>query len=203
MFKKYLSLSFLFCFFLCSFAVNAEPLSALFRHNSDPMVGNPHGDITIVEFFDYQCSHCMNMVPVIDNIVKNNKNVRFVFKDFPIRGDTSEIAARAAIAAQKQGKYYELYKALLNSDENLTEQSIFQHAQSLGININKLKNDMNAKRTSDQIDGNLNLGHGLEVPGTPVFYIAKTSVHANHDVNYVIGEMSESEMQDAINKISR
>src|SRR5689334_12549783 len=99
--KKLLSVSLgLLCLF--SFAVKAESVNALFHQNSDPVAGNPKGKVTVVEFFDYQCSHCMTMAPVIEAIIKNNPNVRVVFKDFPIRGPVSEFAAKAALAANKQ-----------------------------------------------------------------------------------------------------
>ena len=100
--------------------------NALFKQNNDPGVGNPNGKVTVVEFFDYQCSHCIDMAPVIDSMIKSNPDVRLVLKEFPIRGPMSQFAARAALAANKQGKYYELHNALLTAQQPLTEASVFE-----------------------------------------------------------------------------
>ena len=66
--------------------------SALFKQDNDPTAGNPKGIVTIVEFFDYQCPHCVDMAPVTEAIIKANSNVRYVFKEFPIRGPVSDFA---------------------------------------------------------------------------------------------------------------
>ena len=118
--KKLLSLSF-YLLALLSFAVKAQSANELLHQSHDPIAGNPKGNVTVVEFFDYQCSHCMSMAPVIAAIIQANPNVRVVFKDLPIRGAMSEFAARAALAANKQGKYYSLNHALLSANQPLTE----------------------------------------------------------------------------------
>jgi protein-disulfide isomerase len=83
-------------------AAYADPL---FHQENDPIGGNPNGKVTIVEFFDYQCPHCVDMAPIIDSIVKANPDVRVVYKEFPVRGPLSKLAASAALAANQQGKY--------------------------------------------------------------------------------------------------
>ena len=121
---------------------NSSPkfADALFHQANDPMTGNPNGKITVVEFFDYQCPHCIDMTPVIDGLVKKNPDVKVVFKEFPIRGQMSELAARAALAAHAQGKYFELHKALMESkQEPLTEDAIYAIAQTVGLDVTKLK----------------------------------------------------------------
>ena len=98
---------------------------ALFNQSNDPIAGNPNGKITVVEFFDYQCPHCTTMAPVMADVIKANPDVRVVYKEFPIRGPMSEMASRAALAANKQGKYMVLSHALLTSTQPLSEEVIF------------------------------------------------------------------------------
>ena len=110
----------------------------LFHQAGDPMAGNANGKVTVVEFFDYQCSHCVDMAPVIDSLIKADPNVRVVFKEFPIRGPLSEYAAKAALAASAQGKYFEFHKALMDQisqKQPLTEDSVLKAAQKVGLNI--------------------------------------------------------------------
>ena len=189
--------------FLFSLAVKAESVNALLHASNDPVAGNPKGKITVVEFFDYQCGHCMSMAPVIASIIKNNPNVRVVFKDFPIRGPVSEFAARAALAANKQGKYYEFNHALLTANQPLTEQSILEIAKSTGLNIKQLKKDMDSKAVENQLKANFNLALNLKLTGTPAFFISKTDAKDSSNINFILGEMSQSELQSAIDNASK
>lgn len=182
---------------------HGQTINSLLRHPGDPTIGNRHGNVTVVEFFDYQCFHCRKMVPVIYNIVKNNPNVRFVFKEYPVRSSISEMASRAALAANKQKKYISLYNALLQSRRTLSEDMIYQTAREVGIDVDKLKTDIYSNSISKQLNNNIGLGIALHIPGTPVFYIAKTNAQDSNQINYAIGEMSEREMQQAIDQASR
>ena len=105
-------------------------VDALFHQANDAMAGNPQGKITVVEFFDYQCPHCVDMTPVIDSLIKSNPQVKVVFKEFPIRGPISEFASRAALAAKEQGKYFQFHVGLMNSkQEPLTQDAILAIAK--------------------------------------------------------------------------
>ncbi len=181
-----------------SFAAHAQSVDDLFRHKGDPIAGNPNGKITVVEFFDYQCSHCVSMASVMASIIKKNPDVRIVYKDFPIRGPMSTYAALAAIAAEKQHKYYPLSHALLTTNLTLTESNVMGIAHSAGLNINKLKKDM--KSAQHQLQANYALAREMSLNGTPAFFIGKTDAKSKDDVNFVMGEMSESELQAAIDK---
>lgn len=187
-------------FFSLSLAAQADPVANLFRHQGDPVTGNPNGKVTVVEFFDYQCSHCVNMATTIQNIKKANPDVRFVFKDFPIRGEMSIQAALAAIAAHKQGKYYELSHQLLITNLSLTKTNILNIAKSLGINTEKLEKDMHSPGVISQLEANKALTRELNLNGTPAFFIGKTNAKTSNEVNYYLGEMSQGELQEAINK---
>lgn len=177
----------------------------IFRQSADPIAGNPKGTVTLVEFSDYQCPHCIDMSPVVDNLIKKNSNLRVVLKEFPIRGPMSETSAKAALAAQKQGKYYEFRNALMQSKtEPLTEESIFKIAQSIGLDVNKLKTDMKDTSVAQQIKDNYKLAQDLQLIYTPVFFVAKTNVNANSGPNAVIfipGGVGEEQLNEAITKI--
>ena len=178
----------------------AAVLNTLFHKTNDPVAGNPHAKMTIVEFFDYQCGHCVNMAPVIQSILKNNPDLRIVFKEYPIRGPQSELASRAALAANMQGKYFAFNHALLTSGMDMNEKNILALAKSKGLDVKKLKTDMNSKAVKDLIQDNLTLAKELGIAGTPAFFIGKTDAQNTEEVNFVLGEMTQSEMQSALHK---
>ena len=177
----------------------------IFHQANDPIGGNPKGTITLVEFSDYQCPHCVDMAPVVDNLIKNNPNLRVVFKEFPIRGPISEFAAKAALAAQKQGKYLDFHNGLMKSKtEPLTEDAIYKIAQSIGLDVNKLKADIKDNSVDQQIKGTYKLAQDLKIIYTPVFFIAKTDVNAKSGPNAVVfipGGVTEDQINDAISKL--
>jgi protein-disulfide isomerase len=183
-----------------SFAVKAESVTDLFHHKNDPVSGNPAGKVTVVEFFDYQCSHCASMAPVMQLILKANPDVRVVYKEFPIRGAVSEFAARAALAANKQGKYSILNHALLSTNLSLSEGSILDIAQASGLNMSKLRKDMSSSSIRRQLSENSMLAQRKRITGTPAFFIGKTNAPNDEEVNFVLGEMSFNELQSAIDK---
>lgn len=140
------------------------------------------------------------MAPVISDIIKANPDVRIVFKEFPIRGPMSEVAARAALAANKQGKYYEFSHALLSSKDQLSEDNIYQIAKANGLDVDKLKKDMNDPTVKDQLQSNIKLAQDLKLFGTPALFIGKTNATGNGDVNYYPGQANTSQLQDLIDK---
>lgn len=203
MLKKYLA-SLLFSFtLLFTLAANADTAANLLRTNNDPVAGNPKGKITIVEFFDYQCSHCVSMSRVIQDIIKQNPSVRVVFKDFPIRGPLSDYAARAALAANKQGKYYEFNHALFSTSFSLNEDTITEIAKNVGLSIPQFKKDLNSDAINKQISNNDKLARELNINGTPALFIGKTDAKNTADLNFVMGEMSQSELQEAIDNAAK
>jgi protein-disulfide isomerase len=172
----------------------------LFYQSTDPMAGNPKGKVTIVEFFDYQCPHCIDMTPVLDKLIASNSEVRLVFKDYPIRGDMSEMAARAALAAQRQGKYFEFHKALMASKkEPLTETIIYAIAKTVNLDVDKLKMDMKDKPVAQQIKANYQLAKNLQLLFTPAFFITSSKSKA---VMFIPGQITEAQLAEVIKKIS-
>lgn len=173
----------------------------LFHHSNDPVAGNTNGKVTVVEFFDYQCPHCIDMAPVIDAVIKANPDLRVVFKEFPIRGPMSEFAARAALAANKQGKYVAFSHGLLTLNQPLSQDVVFQVAKNAGVDVDQLKKDMNDQSVKDQLKDNLQLAQELKLFGTPALFIGKTN--DADKINYVPGQMSQAQLQEAIDQASK
>lgn len=191
----------LMIFLLFSLPASALTIDNLFHHAADPVAGNPNGKVTVVEFFDYQCSHCRDMASAVNNIIRSNQDVRFVFKDFPIRGPLSEIAARAALASMQQGKYYEFSHALLVANEEMTMNNILQIAATVGLDIDKLKNAMQSTRVTNELVATDKLANELRVTGTPAFFVGKTDAASMGEIISLPGEVSQSNLQDVIDKM--
>ncbi|UTW53842.1 DsbA family protein [Kordiimonas sp. SCSIO 12610] len=141
------------------------------------VLGNPNGDVTIVEFFDYRCGFCRrHFASAILPLLEEDKNIRFVPQQFPVldRPDAapvSRIAARAALASQKQGKFGEFHKALMTSAGSLTEDGVYQIAQSVGLDVLRLKSDMQSKLIDKRIENVLAIGRDIGFEGTPGYII--------------------------------
>jgi protein-disulfide isomerase len=197
----------IFIFFILSLISSltfANPVNPTLLHGkNDPYAGNPKGNVTLIEFFDYQCAHCTNMAPIIQRLVQANPNLKVIFKEFPIRGPVSEYAARAALAANKQGKYRELYHALMSTRYTLTESQVLEIAKNTGLNIKQLKKDMDSQSIINQIETNLSLARELNLNGTPAFILSKSNATQMDQLNVLLGEMSQSELQNLIQSINR
>lgn len=177
-------------------------VQSLFHDAKDPVAGNPKGVVTIVEFFDYQCSHCVNMTSVISDAIKTSPNVRVVFKEFPIRGPVSDYAARAALAANLQGKYVVFHEALMKAKQPLTEAIVMTTAKDAGLNMDQLKKDMDSAAIKGQIATTMKLAQQLKLLGTPAFFIGKTDASAASSINYIPGEIPMPQLIDLIKKNS-
>lgn len=176
-------------------------VQALFHTANDPTAGNPKGTITIVEFFDYQCPHCVSVSPTLNNAIKDNKNLRVIFKEFPIRGPLSEYASRAALAANMQGKYMEFHDALMTTKQPYTQEAILAAAKSVGLSVEQLQKDMQSKAVSDQLQANIKLAQDLKLLGTPAFFVGKTDATATSNIDYIPGEITLDQINALIKKM--
>jgi protein-disulfide isomerase len=177
----------------------------LFHHDMDPVGGNAKGKITIVEFSDYQCSHCIETATVVDAVIKADPNIRVVVKEFPIRGAVSDAAARAALASNKQGKYWEFRDILFKNGNALTQDKIFELAQSIGLDVEKLKKDMDDAGIRKEVEANTKLAQSLKLVGTPAFFIAKSDVKPDASsaaITYIPGVITQEQLQTIIDKIN-
>ena len=138
-----------------------------------PAAGNADGDITIVEYFDYQCPYCRKISPDLAKVVREDGHVRLVFKDWPIFGGVSIYAARITLASRYQDKFAEAHEALISLKEKLSEAKVDAALSAAGIDLARAKADLAAKRT--EIDAVLARNHeqatGLGFQGTPAFII--------------------------------
>ena len=143
----------------------------IFYNPIDAVVGNPKGDVTVVEFMDYNCGWCKKSVIEMQSLVASDKNVRVVMKEFPIFGEGSEYAARAALASVKQGKYWELHQAMFASEGKITPEVVDMIAQEQGLDVAKMKVDMKAADIDAAIKKNQALAQSLALTGTPAFIV--------------------------------
>ncbi|HEY8276169.1 MAG TPA: DsbA family protein [Methyloceanibacter sp.] len=139
----------------------------IFRSPETPVAANPDGDVTLVEFFDYNCGYCKRALPDVVKIVDEDKKVKLVLKELPIFGEDSEAAAKAALAAKKQGKYFEMHQKLFSEPGKANLEKALQVAQELGLDVEQLKKDMEDQSVKDALAENRALAEELGVQGTP------------------------------------
>lgn len=138
---------------------------------ASPVAGNPMGDVTIVEFFDYKCPYCKRVTPALAELIEADKGVRVVFKEFPILGESSLLAARAALAAQMQDRYFDFHNALMAYRGTYDDAAIGTIAESLGMDAAKLRADMKAPEVDQQLADNHALAQAMAIRSTPTFVI--------------------------------
>jgi protein-disulfide isomerase len=141
--------------------------------DDSPTKGPENAAITVVEFADFECPHCGLMAPRLDKAVESRPNdVRFVYKFMPLKGHQhAEPAARAAIAAMRQGKFWQMHHALYENQQHLEQADIDSYARDLGLDIPRFHMDMQSPETTDKLDRDRKLADSLQVQGTPTIYI--------------------------------
>jgi len=144
---------------------------ALFRSKLSFTGGNPEGDVTLVEFFDYNCGYCKRALPDIVKLVDEDSKVRLVLKDLPIFGEDSEAAAKGALAAMKQNKYFEMHQKLYSESGKADKEKVLKVAGELGLDVEQLKTDMESDDVKKAIEEARDLAQKLGLQGTPLFLI--------------------------------
>ena len=144
--------------------------SAIFQSPGDFVMGNTKGEISVVEFFDYNCGWCKKAVDEVQKLTAADPKVRIVMKEMPIFGENSTLAAKAAMAANKQGKYWEYHLAMMR-EKQVTKENLFKIAEKVGINVEKLKVDMNDPAIEASIKETMAIAQELGIEGTPGFII--------------------------------
>ncbi|MDY0029121.1 MAG: DsbA family protein [Pseudobdellovibrionaceae bacterium] len=145
----------------------------LFEDKLIPEIGNPKGDITVVEFFDFNCGYCKRAFDTVNEAVQNDKNLRVRFIDLPILSPQSETAAKWAMAAHKQGKYWEFHSALMKNPAPKTEENLEDMAKDLGLDVARMKKDAEGEDIKKELEKNREVANALAVTGTPGFVIGK------------------------------
>lgn len=154
----------------------ANQQQELLHDPSSPISGNPTGAVTVVEFFDYQCGYCKQVAGAVTQLQRDIADVRIVYKDFPILGEASELAAKAALASRVQGRHQAFHEALLSTRTDLTQDEVLRIAQQTGLDTTKLLADMANPEWTAIIARNRNLASALGIAGTPAFVVG-TEIH--------------------------
>ena len=152
-------------------------LRAALEHDPRDFVANPNGAVTVTEFYDYRCPHCISIAPQVVSLIRDHPEVRFVFKEMPIFGDISEHAARAALAAKAQDKdYLGLYAAFMAA-RPLTDADIDRIAAEKGVNLAAMNAPEALAKDKVQLDDVQTLAEKLAIDGTPGFIVGDTIIH--------------------------
>lgn len=154
----------------------SDNAAELFRREDAPTVGNLKGDVTVVEFFDYNCGFCKRGFPELAKLIDSDKNVRVVFKELPILSEGSMEAARVALAAKAQGKYWEMHRELMSTKGSINGEVALKVAGKLGLDVAKLKADMKSPEVSKEIETVRNLAQKMGINGTPHYLVADKSI---------------------------
>jgi len=149
----------------------AGKTSALLNDPLTPVIGDPKADVAIIEFFDYACPFCKAAEPRLEKLLKDDKRVKLVVKEFPILTPESLVAAKASLASVRQGKYEQYHQAMMMFKGRLQESTIFDIAKDVGLNVEQLKKDMVAPEIADEIIATFNLARAIRVFQTPVFIV--------------------------------
>lgn len=181
----------------------------VFFDPASPVVGPAQATVSMVEFFDYQCPYCKKMSPLVLDIMNKDKNVRVVFKELPIFGESSVAASKAALAASKQGKYLAMHNALMAQSGPINQQNVLKIAKSLNINVEQLQKDMRDPAIESELKNNLQLAEGLHITGTPAVVVSATPKRApqggysglsTKNTTFELGMMTKESLQQAVSK---
>ncbi|MGJ4940379.1 DsbA family protein [Bradyrhizobium sp. HKCCYLS1011] len=152
--------------------------ASVLRDPEAPVTGSADGDITIVEWFDYNCPYCRKLQPELQQVVHDDGKVRWVLKEWPILGPGSVVAARMALACKYQDKYLQAHDALIGGNSKLTESRIDEVLGEAGIDVDRAKRDLtaNTKAIDAMLARNDAQARGLRFRGTPSFIVGKFRV---------------------------
>ncbi|MBJ2153407.1 MULTISPECIES: DsbA family protein [Paracoccaceae] len=166
-----------------------ELRDAIERQPFSPVLGNSKGDVTLTEFFDYNCPHCRTSVPVIRKLIGDDPHLRVVLREWPVFGESSEFCARASLASVKQGKYWQFHSGLMAIRGRAEEASAMRVAQEVGLDLAKLRRDMRSADVEGHIAQSMALGDHMGLMGTPTFI-------AGNDA--LFGKKSGSELKQLV-----
>jgi len=149
----------------------SDNADALFRSDKAHIAGNPDGDVTVVEFFDYNCGFCRRAMPDVVKLVDSDDKVKVVFKELPIFGKESQEAAKGALAAAKQNKYFEMHQKLFGEPGKADKEKVLRIANEIGLDVPQLERDMERPDIQASLDEARELAQKLGIRGTPIYFI--------------------------------
>jgi protein-disulfide isomerase len=149
----------------------SENADAIFRSPVSHVAGNPNGDVSLVEFFDYNCGYCRKAMPDVIKLVNDDGKIRLVLKELPIFGEDSEAAAKLALASNKQGKYFEMHQKLFSEPGKADNEKALRVAKELGLDVDQLQKDAEDPDIKKGLDQAKELAQKLNLQGTPLYLI--------------------------------
>ncbi len=170
----------------------ARYLDELERDPDSHVGGNPEGDVTMVEFFDYRCPYCKRVMATLNELRESDGELRLVYKEFPILGPESVLASRAAVASRAQGKYQEYHDALMTTRGKLTKETVLQIALEVGLDVERLTADMESPEVEAIIERNYLLAKSLGVNSTPTFVIGGRMIKGAVPVDQLRDRIAEA-----------
>lgn len=175
-------------------APRANPMPDTLRRDLErdpnaPVLGNPQGDVTLTEFFDYNCGFCRGMAPVMREVMAADPNLRVAMREWPVFGEGSVFAARAALASMQQGRYAQMHRALMSMRGQADEASVMRIAGEVGLDPDRLRQDMGSDAVAEHIDRSMELADHMALIGTPTFIAGDEAV---------FGQNSLQELQELI-----
>ena len=166
-------------------------IEELNNNANDGVLGNPGGEIVLVEFVDFSCGYCHRVYPAIKNLIAKNGDLKVVAKPLAFLSPVSSYAAKAAVAAKEQGKFAEVFSALIESKEPLTEAKVDEIAVLAGVDLAQLKTDMNSEKVQDTLKETNQLAGELQINGVPTLILN----------GQIIQALDEEILQNAIDAI--
>ncbi|WEX79649.1 DsbA family protein (plasmid) [Sinorhizobium numidicum] len=164
-------------------AVIAQRHDEIFNDPDSPVGANPKGSTNLAELFDYNCNYCRQAAPMLAGLERDDRDLRVVFKQNPVFGPDSVFAARAALASRKQGKFLALHEALMAHPGPVTQTSTLEIAARLGLDLERLKKDMEDPAVDEEIKRTRALARDLHLFSVPSFVIGKEIVHGARDAD--------------------
>lgn len=162
------------------------------------VIGSTSPKILMAEFYSYQCPICRDVEPILDRLVKTNPDLQVIFVPWPFKGNEDVYAAKMALAAKKQGKFYDVHETLMHAQDALTQESVDKAVSKLGLNMAKLHTDFNDKGIDAALRASFKLAHDLNLIGTPMIFITNAQFTK---FSLIPGRADEASIQQAINEV--
>lgn len=173
--------------------------STLLTDAGNPSTGPADADVTIIEFFDYQCGYCKKVLPDVTAVLQSDAKVRMIWVDWPILGPMSVVAAQAASAVHKlkPEAYAAYHQAIMGERGRLTEDKIFQTVAGLGLNVDEVRKAMASQEVQAHLAANHAIASQLGITGTPFFLVGDTAVPGAVDADHLRNLIAETRKQQA------
>ncbi len=158
-------------------------------------------NVSVVEFFDYNCPHCKVMSKILNDMTGKNNQLRIVYKELPVLSEGSLFAAKVALAAREQNKYEAVHQKFIDAKEALTQEKILSIAKELGLDMEKLNKDISSDKVNNELTNNRKLAMSIGLRGTPGFVIGKYPASKEMKIEFVPGEMKQDEFEKLVDSV--